>query len=306
MLNAKLFASVNLHKEAVDWHNRVLTNGGRVSKDTLKAVSDFCYRIDAAGIRNKFSRLNLICGDDLTAARVPLYRGLSFTGDQYGNSIDTNSNFISTDYTERGSNGGLNAGTGGTKYLDTGVIPDNVNKGFTGINNHMSMYVMNRLVGGAIYLGMDDSYGCCAGGCVYMYLVVEQNGSASAYIMGDNDNFGNYTGQFNSSSSVGLFLGCCDTGESGANSSTYTNGAYDNDYTYADMNTNSLNGAGLSITVFGYNHIGFDNETGCLSNDTAGYGHISSYSFGPFLTYDQQLSYYNALQAFQTALGRNK
>ena len=305
MLNAKLFSSVNIHREAVDWHNRVLTNGGRVSKDTVKAVSDFCYRIDAAGIRAKFSRLNLICGDNLNAARVPLYRGLSFTGTQYGNSIDTNNNFVSGDYTERGSNGGLNAGSGGTKYLDTGVIPNNTN-GFTGINNHMSMYVMNRLPSGAIYIGMDDSYGCCAGSCTYMYLVVEQNGSASAYIIGDNDNGGNYTGQFFSSSSVGLFLGCCDTGESGANSFTYTNGASDNDYTYGDMNSNSLNGAGLSITIFGYNHIALDEFFTCGLNDTYGTGHISSYSFGPFLTYDQQLSYYNALQAFQTALGRNK
>lgn len=303
MLNAKLFSSVNIHREARDWYNRAITNGGSVSKSTLKAVSDFCYRIDAAGIRGKFSRLNLICGDNLTAARVPLYRGLSFTGTQYGNSIDTNNNFVSGDYTERGSNGGLNAGSGGTKYLDTGVIPNNTN-GFTGINNHMSAYVMNRT--NEFYIGCDDSYGCCAGGCAWIWLQITQAvGPGPIYYMGDNDNGGGYTGQFNGSSSVGLFLGCCDTGESGANSFTYTNGASDNDYTYGDMNSNSLNGAGLSITIFGYNYIYYDNESGCLSNATAGYGHISSYSFGPFLTSDQQLSYYNALQAFQTALGRN-
>lgn len=304
MLNAKLFASVNLHKEAVDWHNRVLTNGGRVSKDTLKAVSDFCYRIDAAGIRNKFSRLNLICGDDLISARVPLYRGLSFTGTQYGNTIDTNNNFISADYTERGSSGGLNAGSGGTKYLDTGVIPNNIDKGFTGINNHMSAYVMNRT--NEFYIGCDDSYGCCAGGCAWIWLFSAIAGNASQYYMGDNDNGGNYQAYSLSSSTLGLFLGCCDTGESGANSSSYTNGAYDNDFTYGDMNGNSLNNIGLSITIFGYNHIAVDEFFTCGLNDTFGTGHISSYSFGPLLTYDQQLSYYNALQAFQTALGRNK
>lgn len=305
MLNAKLFANVNLHKEAVDWQNRVLTNGGYVSKDTLKAVSDFCYRIDAAGIRNKFSRLNLICGDDLTAARVPLYRGLSFTGDQYGNSIDTNNNFVSGDYTERGSNGGLNAGSGGTKYLDTGVIPNNINKGFTGINNHMSAYVVNRT--NEFYIGCDDSFGCCAGACAWIWLSVSIAPTQSSYYMGDNDNNGGYTGQFTGSSSLGLFLGCCDTGESGANSYTYTNGAYDNEYTYGNMNSNSLNNIGLSITIFGFNHIAVDpNDYTCLSNDTFGTGHISSYSFGPLLTYDQQLAYYNALQIFQTTLGRNK
>jgi hypothetical protein len=304
MLNGKLFSSVNIHREARDWHNRVLSNGGRVSKDTLKAVSDFCYRIDAAGIREKFSRLNLICGDNLTAARVPLYRGLSFTGSQYGNSIDTNTNFVDGDYTERGGNGGLNAGGGGTKYLDTGVMPNNTN-GFTGINNHMSAYMMNR--SNEFYMGVDDSFGCCAGTCAWIWLLSSIAGTQSQYYMGDNDNSGVYQAYTLSSSTLGLFLGCCDTGENGANSSTYRNGASDNDFTFGDMNSNSLNGIGLSITIFGYNHIAVDpNDFSCLSNDTYGTGHISSYSFGPFLTYDQQLSYYQALQQFQTVLGRNK
>jgi hypothetical protein len=304
MLNANLFPTVNIHREARDWSNRVLSNGGRVSKDTLKAVSDFCYRIDAAGIREKFSRLNLICGDNLTAARVPLYRGLSFTGSQYGNSIDTNTNFVDGDYTERGSSGGLNAGGGGTKYLDTGVLPNN-NNGFTGINNHMSAYTMSRAYD--FNMGVDDSFGCCAGSCSWIWLYIPPNGSPPQYYMGDNDNSGSFTGQFYSSSDNGLFLGCCDTGESGFNSNTYRNGTSDNDYTYGDMNSNSLNNNGLSITIFGFNHIAVDqNDSSCLSNDTYGTGHISSYSFGPFLTYDQQLSYYNALQAFQTTLGRNK
>ena len=304
MLNGKLFSSVNIHREARDWHNRALASGGIVSKDTLKAVSDFCYRIDAAGIRGKFSRLNLICGNNLTAARVPLYRGLSFTGFQYGNSIDTNTNFVDGDYTERGSNGGLNAGSGGTKYLDTGVIPNNTN-GFTGINNHMSAYMMNR--SNEFYMGVDDSSGCCAGTCAWIWLLSSIAGTQSQYYMGDNDNGGGYQAYSLSSSTLGLFLGSCDTGESGANSFTYTNGANDNDFTSGDMNSNSLNGIGLSITIFGYNHIAVDlNDNSCLSNDTFGTGHISSYSFGPFLTGDQQLAYYNALQIFQTTLGRNK
>lgn len=303
MLNTKLLINTNIHREAIDWHNRVITNGGRVSKSTLKAVSDFCNRIDAGGIRGKFSRLNLICGDDLIAARVPLYRGLSFTGTQYGNTIDTNVNFVSGDYTERGNSGGLNAGSGGTKYLDTGVLPNNTN-GFTGINNHMSAYVMNRT--NPFYMGMDDSLGCCAGNCTFIWLEVDASPFAWQYYMGDNDSGGNYTAYGYSSSSTGLFLGCCDTGESGLNSSTYKNGFFDNDYTYEDMNSNSLNSAGLSITIFGYNHIAVNEFFECGLNDTFGAGHISSYSFGPFLTFDEQLIYYNTLQAFQTSLGRNQ
>lgn len=302
LLSSLLLAgSANLHKEAVDWHNRVLVNGGCVSNSTLKAVSNFCRRIDAGGIRGKFSRLNLICGEDLTSARTPLYSGLSFTGTQYGNGIDTNVNLVSADYTERGSSGGLNAGSGGTKYLDTGVLPNN-NNGFTGINNHMSAYIMNRT---AVFdMGMDDSFQCCAGSCTYMFLEVDQSPNAWQYYMGDNDSGGNYTAYGYGSSSTGLFLGCCDTGESGAHSLTYKNGSSDNDFTNGDMNSNSLNSSGLSITIFGYN-LRFDGND-CVADITYGAGHISSYSFGPFLTSDEQLIYYNALQAFQTSLGRNQ
>ena len=42
MLNTKLLINTNLHREAVDWHNRVINNGGVVSRDVLKGISEFC------------------------------------------------------------------------------------------------------------------------------------------------------------------------------------------------------------------------------------------------------------------------
>jgi len=61
-----------------------------------------------AGFTDANCRFNPYCGVNLTAARVPVFRG-------GGADIDTNVNFIDSDYTP---SGGL---VGGSKYLDTTV-----------------------------------------------------------------------------------------------------------------------------------------------------------------------------------------
>lgn len=112
------------HPEALDWQSRVAANGGNVSPSTLAAVSAFCTTIDSeSGLRAAILRLNLFCGDNLSSALVPLYRGASLTGTQYGNTTDTNNGpFVAGDYSERGSSGGLK-GNGTSKYLNTGFTP---------------------------------------------------------------------------------------------------------------------------------------------------------------------------------------
>jgi hypothetical protein len=109
------------HPEASDWRTRVIANGGSVSGSTLKAVSDFCKAIDKAGIRDRFYRLNLFCGNAdsaLNAVRTPLYRAQSFTASPLGNATDENTGtFVQGDYAE---NNGL-LGNGSTKYLSTGL-----------------------------------------------------------------------------------------------------------------------------------------------------------------------------------------
>jgi len=115
-----------VHPEANAWRTAVVANGGSVSASTVKAVSTFCAAIDAASIRDRFYRLNLFAGTGLNAALVPLYRGQSRTGTQYGSTTDTNNNFVSGDYSEAV---GLNAnGSVGSsnKYLDTGLSPDDL------------------------------------------------------------------------------------------------------------------------------------------------------------------------------------
>jgi len=103
--------------DAQDWVNRVYANGGTVSTSTANAVNSFCDAIDAASIRDRFYRLNLFAGTGLNAALVPVYRGTSLGGTQYGNATDTNVGpFVSGDYSE---SSGLK-GNGSSKGLNTG------------------------------------------------------------------------------------------------------------------------------------------------------------------------------------------
>jgi hypothetical protein len=106
--------------DAQAWIDRVYSNGGTVSTATANAVNTFCNDIESAGIRDRFYRLNLFAGTGLSAALVPLFRGPSLGGAQYGGTTDTNVGpFVSGDYVETGATGGL-LGNGTSKHLNTG------------------------------------------------------------------------------------------------------------------------------------------------------------------------------------------
>jgi hypothetical protein len=67
-------------------------------------VSKFCADIDkTTGLRAKFYRLSLLCGNDLLAALVPLYRSTALGGTVLGLATDENVGFVSGDYTLAGS-----------------------------------------------------------------------------------------------------------------------------------------------------------------------------------------------------------
>jgi hypothetical protein len=125
------------HPDAQRWIQQVYFNGGTVSQTTADAVSNFCREIDAAGLRSKFYRLNLFCGNELLACRTPLYRGPN-ANERHGFDLDVltvgsggsaGNVFTNVDYTEYGSNAGL-AGrlqTAGSAHpgpgLRTGFVP---------------------------------------------------------------------------------------------------------------------------------------------------------------------------------------
>ena len=119
-----LHARQTLHHEAIDWASRVVSNGGTASMRTIRAVSRFCSEIQAAGIRDRFHRLNLFCGTGLSSVLVPLYRGQSFGGTTFGGTTDTNVNFVAGDYAE--TSGLYPGATNSTKYLNTGFAANTI------------------------------------------------------------------------------------------------------------------------------------------------------------------------------------
>ncbi len=131
------------HPEAREWIDNVYANGGTVSTSTASAVNDFCNAIDAAGLRDRFYRLNLFAGTGLAAALVPLYRGQSLGGTQFGNATDTNSNFVAADYNEAS---GL-ISNGSSKWLNTG-LPLNFATG-----RHIGAVLFSSSFGGQYLLG---------------------------------------------------------------------------------------------------------------------------------------------------------
>ena len=116
-------AGPTIHHEAIDWARRASANGGAISTNVLRAVSDFCRAADAGAFRSSIYRLNLFSGGNLSGCLVPLYLGPAFGGTNYGSATDTNSNFVSADFTATGTGGGLK-GNGTTKLLTTGLAPN--------------------------------------------------------------------------------------------------------------------------------------------------------------------------------------
>lgn len=135
--------TIALHAEAEDWAVRVRQNGGTVSSTVLQAVSDFCTAVDASsGLRSKFYRLNLFCGDNLKAALVPLYRGPTALGTTYGMTAnDISTTFTIADYWPyAGLRSHFAAGT--TKFVNTFLFKQDVGSIF---DFHMSARVVGLL-----------------------------------------------------------------------------------------------------------------------------------------------------------------
>jgi hypothetical protein len=119
-----------------NWLATIALNGGSASSSTIAALNSFCNTIDSAGIRNKFYRLNLFCGNNLASCLVPLYVNTNYTLPVTGGlSVDTNNNFVSGDYVETGATRGLK-GNQNNKFLNTNLSPSML----PSFAHHISVY----------------------------------------------------------------------------------------------------------------------------------------------------------------------
>jgi len=275
MLAGKIgYFRATAHPEAASWRTRVIANGGTVSAATFAAVEAFCRAVDTAGIRSRFYRLNLFCGTGLASALVPLYRGQSLGGTQFGGTTDANTNLVAGDYNETGTSAGFRGGTG--KYINTGLKANALPQ----TDRHISAVVDVANALGSQYAIGCDNFGS---GSNFYWGVLRGTASGTAMVRAANvaANSPNVTVTGNAQILA----------SGNGSASVYSNGA---------LATTGPGGvftaANLDVWVVGLNRGGSLGDTWT--------GRVQSYSIGLGMTAAQASSFYTAMQAFQTALTR--
>lgn len=267
--------------DAQNWIDRVYANGGTVSSATAAAVNTFCDAIDSASIRDRFYRLNLFCGS-FQGAFVPLFRGPSLGGTQYGGATDTNLGspaFLVGDYNEAS---GLQ-GNGSSKYLNTGV-PMN----FSNLRDyHLSSYVSSITSGNSGLIGADT-----LGDGVsprFFQALVSFASATRIWVWYNYGNTGNQSDNSSNSYAPGLLTG---VGSQTANNLYSGASSVASSAVQADQTGNRT----LPVFVFAYN----------LNGSASNYANarLGGYSLGRTMTATQVGHYNTALAAFNAAMGR--
>ena len=264
-----------VHPEAAAWRTAVVANGGSVSGSTLSAVDKFCKAIDAAGIRDRFYRLNLFCGTGLNAALVPLYRGQSLGGARYGNTTDTNTNFVSGDYTETGSSGGLNTQGSFTRYLSLGTD-------FPADDSSLHMATYDRLRSGQTTI---NGWGMQVVGGGGSRIQNRGTSTGRAWIGGQF-----WGGDYFPTGTIAATTFVIASRISASNMFVRFNGV--------------ANGGDTTARTLVAPNIGSVSVFGSVGGGNYHDGILAAYSYGLGLTTSQADAYNTAMQAFQTALGR--
>jgi hypothetical protein len=276
-MNPRLLRPIasGVHPEANAWRTAVVANGGSVSASTMKAVSTFCAAIDLAGIRDRFYRLNLFAGTGLNACLVPLYRGQSRTGTQYGNTTDTNVGpFVSGDYAETGASGGLK-GNGTSKYLNTGFLANTL----TQSGRHLGVVFQASTVetAGRYWFGTDN-FGCDSNAFW---------GVGTSNTTNNTNRCSNGTGAFTNTISGNPHVLITGNGTA----ASYVNGSAG-----TTISGTAFTAPAQAIYIFAQNRC----------NTPADYSpvRVLQYSIGDSMTAGQVSSLNTALAAFQTTLSR--
>ena len=284
-MNSKTMRTRTFHPEATAWRKAVIANSGTVSAITMRAVSNFCTAINAAGIRSKFLRLNLVCGNNLAAARVPLYRGASATGTQYGDPADTSVGPLTgTDYSEAT---GLQ-GNGSSKALDC-TIKLGTFKTFSCDYDNVHLSVYNRSLAGVsgpsfgAYDGVDFANG-----------VGISSASDSGY----------------STSPPDFISGSTNIDDHGMIATPFARGFHIAEFTSASEGFYGINGVNVTGTIINAGGTNFDAADATplyFLGDSFQYSSqlLSAYSCGlPMTSAANRLAFATAMTAFQTALRR--
>ena len=242
--------------------------GGSISTATKGYVNTFVVAAKNNNYWNKLLRINLFCGDQLTAALVPLKVG-------GGNPTETNTNFVSGDYTEAT---GLK-GNGSSKRLDTGIVPSTM---LTLNDTHSSMYNRSSAGGG--------SMGCVSGGGTNFIRFLFPD-SSNGKGLDDHNNNGN--GRLATASALSTPFGF----GIGNRSSSTSHDIYRNGTSIA---SNATQSGGLPNNNFYVFESNGDGTPGIFTDD-----YIAAYSIGSGLSSTDASNYNTDMQAFQTSMGRN-
>lgn len=255
----------------LDWISRVGINGGSVSQTTKDSVNNFVLAIRAAGIFSKIYRLNLYAGTGLGACLTPLIKD-PLTAD------DGNVNFVSGDYSEAT---GLTGNTT-TKWLGCSGATVTALFNLDGTNHAVSygLYVRTASNASALQMGTFD-------GTNFSYLSIA-NVALDYFAMTDNSAG---IAAVSDSNGNGFYLG--------VRLSTTSMKLYKNGSQIATTATpGSFTTSGVNVFVHGVNN---NNGGGAIAlTDKT----LAGYHLGTDFDATQQLAFYNAWQAFQTALGR--
>ena len=273
--------STGFHPEAQAWRNAVIANGGLASGSTLAAVSTFCRSIDAAGIRDRFLRLNLFAGDNISAALVPLFRGESRTSSQVGNTTDTNTNFVSGDYALAS---GLDSNAA-SKSLNTGVLANSL----TASDAHLGVGILRQntitatnfpaIIGA--YNGSANSFAISA-----RFNAASQRAASFTRFGTSADTFGDDIGTGASSLAAGNVVAAWPT--------MYRNGVA----TGTDATTSQNYPSAHAFFIFA------SSVTGTSANNFSNV-RLGWYSIGRTFTSAQVVAFNNALSRFYSDIGRS-
>lgn len=153
----------NLDPEVYSWMNRVKTNSGNYTSLSVVANDTWIKMIKSFGLRSKCLRKNTYTGLNLSTCIIPLIV-------DWGNSVDSNQNFVAGNYSE---STGL-TGDGLTKYLGTSCNPNSGS--WSSVDDCVAeVYVRTKNTVAGCYLGASNGstnnlylYSAAAGNLSYV------------------------------------------------------------------------------------------------------------------------------------------